>query len=99
MSIVQAIDQAAALPPCRAFPRLHQMLPGRLFHPVNDVEHVFALLSHDQLGVMDGAKVWCVVIAAKDHAQAQPGQLIALPRDVQVEALRVDAPLLVSPVL
>lgn len=76
-------------PTCRPFPRVHQMMPGRLFHPVNDPNRVFALLSNEQLGVMDGARVWCVVIATNDRVADVPGMLIALPRDAQVECLHV----------
>lgn len=85
------IEDTAPTP--RAFPRLHQMQPGRLFHPVNDSSHVFALLSHDQLGVMDGSKIWCVVIAVHDNSPRLAGSLVALPRDAQVEPLLVDSPM------
>jgi len=88
-----ALDQIDALPPLRPFPRLHQMQPGRLFHPVNDSSHVFALLSHDQLGVMDGTRIWCVVVAVRDTSTACAGSLVALPRDAQVEPLLVDRPM------
>lgn len=76
-----------------AFPRLHEMLPGRLFHPVNDDAHVFALLSHDQMGVMDGARIWCVVVAVRDTTPTHAGSLVALPRDAQVEPLIVATPM------
>ncbi len=88
-----ALDQIDALPTLRPFPRLHQMTPGRLFHPVNDSSHVFALLSHDQLGVMDGTKIWCVVVAVRDNTPSHAGSLVALPRDAQVEPLLVDRPM------
>lgn len=88
-----ALETLDVRPPVRPFPRLHQMLPGRLFHPVNDSTHVFALLSHDQLGVMDGSKIWCVVVAARDSTSTHAGSLVALPRDVQVEPLVVDRPM------
>jgi len=90
---VSSVDALDCAPPCRPFPRVHQMMPGRLFQPVNDPDHVFALLSHDAMGVMDGARIWCVVIAAHDASHHQAGMLVALPRDAQVEPLRVAQPM------
>lgn len=78
---------------CRPFPRVHEMLPGKLFHPVNDPHRVFALLSNEQLQVMDGKRVWCIVIAAHDHVADFAGRLVALPRDEQVEMLNVVSPM------
>ena len=89
-SVLDSLDLAATV---RPFPRVHQMAPGRLFHPVNDASHVFALRSHDQLGVMDGSKIWCVVIAVKDDSPRLAGSLVALPRDAQVEPLLIDSPM------
>lgn len=84
---------AFARNPVSRHARLHQMLPGRLFRLRDDRNHALALLSHSQLGVMDGQTIWCVVILADPRSTYQPGALISAPRDSLVDLLLVQEPM------
>lgn len=95
--------QTPLLPPQRrARPHLYQMRPGMLFRvppeccdvKLPHVAHlgVLALLSHGTEMVSDSTRIWCVVIGA-EPADGVPGEIIGLPRDVQVERLHVVGPM------
>lgn len=81
----------------RLVPRLGQVGVGKLFRTPADPDRILVLLSHSQVDVRDTSHIWCVVVAAGTSSAAVPGELVPLPRDIEVERLHLVRPMQLAP--
>lgn len=74
--------------------QLSTIQPGQQFVTAADPTCVFAILSHQQVGVVDTARRWCVAISIKNPSPHYPGELVSLDSLTNVFPVAVRHPAL-----